>query len=114
MKKLIINNLHIWRKLIINNLHKIHHSTIILNAIEWEITVTGETESGDGYDFLLVTDELDTSTIWVSNTLNISTGNVKMIRRWNGTEWWAWANTNRMNSPDEFVRELGNVHWQIQ
>jgi len=102
------------KKLIINNLYKIRHSTLILGAIEWEITHTSQTESGDGYTLILVTDGLDMCTIWMSNTLNISTGYVKMIRRWNGNEWNAWANTERMNSPDEFVRELGNLHWQIQ
>jgi hypothetical protein len=101
------------KKLIINNLYKIHHSTLILGAIEWEITHTSQTESGDGYTLILVTDGLDVCSIRMSYDI-LLTGYVRMNRRWNGNEWNAWANTERMNSPDEFVRELGNVYWQIQ
>jgi len=103
------------KTLTINNLNKIHHSTLILGPLEWEITLTSETESGDGYNLLLVTDELDLCTIWVSNEFSVvSLGYVKMIRRWNSTEWVGWARIERMNSPEEFVRMLGNTDWKIQ
>jgi hypothetical protein len=101
------------KKLIINNFHKIHHSTVIIGPLDWEITLTTETESGDGYYFLLVTDELDMCTIWMSNEMRVE-GWVKMIRRWNGHEWTGWADVGKMQNPDEFVRMLGDVVWNLQ
>jgi hypothetical protein len=101
------------KKLTINNLNKIHSRTVIIGAIEWEITLTSETGFDiDGYNLILVTDDLDVSTIWVSNEMNM--GYVKMIRRWNSTEWVAYERPEKMSSPEEFIRMLGNAYWKIQ
>lgn len=103
------------KKLIINNLNKIHGRTVIIGVIDWDITLTTETESGDGYNLLLVTgpfDDLDVSTIWVSNEMSM--GYVKMIRRWGSNEWVAYERPEKMSSSEEFIRMLGNAYWKVQ
>lgn len=100
------------KKLTINNLYKIHHSTINFRGGNWEITLTSETESGDGYNFVLVTDELDMMSIWVSNVI-INDEFVKMICRWSKFEWVAYMDISEFETPDKLVNAIPTANWAL-
>lgn len=102
------------KRLTINNLDKLEGKYITIGTVQWSIAKTGETESGDGYTIVLMTEGLDMTTIWVSR--EIMNGEwVKMVRRYSGHEWSGWVDVRKMESPEDFVQALeGDVEWQLK
>lgn len=102
------------KTLTINNLDKLKGKYLTIGGIQWSIAKTGETESGDGYNIVLLTEGLETSTVWVSREI-MNEEWVKMVRRHGAHEWSGWADVQKMESPEDFIQELeAGVPWQLE